>query len=102
MEPVWDTGSVARDRDTPDRQLHRNFGAFAREALYIEGAPQERYPFHHSQKTERVAPLQRFLDLETHSIIFYAKFYGVIGRSQVNVYAGGGRMFSNVVKTFLH
>src|SRR6266566_221940 len=103
MKPAGIPDSVGNPGSGPlEGQMYRNLGTLARKALYFKRPAQQRHPFHHSQQAEGIASLQRLFDLETDSIILYAKFNRVIGRTQVDVYSGCGRMFSDIVKTLLH
>src|SRR5438093_10561264 len=98
MKPAECWSARNRSGCLSDWQLYLNTSTFARNALDVKRAAQECYPFHHSQQAKRVASLQRLFDSKSDSIIVHAKFYGMIGGTQVNVYTGCGRMFSDVIQ----
>ena len=92
MEPAgMDEGQlVASAAASLDRQLYRNASTLAREALCTSKAPPRsatRSIIPERPKELRLSNASS-LNPKTDSIIFYAKFNGMIGGSQANVYSG--------------
>src|SRR5579862_2223302 len=98
MEPVG-MDLASRGCGPLERQPNGDAGTLAWKAPHVKSASQKGHPLHHSHQAEGIASLQRLFDPKTDSIVTYAKFNRMIGRSQANVYGRRGRMFSNVVKT---
>src|SRR5579871_640170 len=70
--------------------------------FHMKLPPEKSYPLSHTGKSKRLALRHRFLHVKPDTVILYRQLQHSIGGDQGNVYKGRRRVFTDIVKTFLH